>query len=129
MERTERKDRDVFAAEVTDMLAPFFEVCGAEVSVAEPSGWQADLWREPWAFLSVSRADQKSVVNPALMRKAMEEANLRGASRIIVRAPGKRGLLIGLLNQRRWWTLTRARLCAQDIIRRHLEACGLSDDA
>ncbi len=59
-------------------------------------------------------------INPSLMRKAMEAANQRGCSRIIVQAPGKRGLLIGLLNQRRWWTVTRARLCAQHIIREQL---------
>jgi hypothetical protein len=42
---------------------------------------------------------------------------------------GKRGLLIGLLNQRRWWTVTRARLCAQHIIRERLGACGLAEHA
>jgi len=32
-----------------------------------------------------------------------------------------------LLNQRRWWTATRARLCAQHIIREGLGACGLRE--
>ena len=35
----------------------------------------------------------------------------------------------GLLNQRRWWTVTRARLCAQHIIREHLGAFGLPERA
>jgi hypothetical protein len=57
----------------------------------------------------------------------MEVANKRGTSRIIVHASGKRGLLLGLLNQRRWWTHTRARLCAQHIVREHLGAFGLPE--
>ena len=36
-------------------------------------------------------------------------------------------LLLGLLNQRRWWTVTRARLCAQHIIRERLGECGLAE--
>ena len=63
------------------------------------------------------------------MQKAMEAANRRGCSRIIVHAPKKSGLLLGLLNQRRWWTATRARLCAQHIIRERLGECGLPEDA
>ena len=59
----------------------------------------------------------------------MGVANQRGCSRIIIHAPGKRGLLIGLLNQRRWWTATRARLCAQNIIRERLSAFGLAEHA
>ena len=38
-------------------------------------------------------------------------------------------LLLGLLNQRRWWTVTRACLCSQHIIREHLGAFGLAREA
>lgn len=58
----------------------------------------------------------------------MEAANQGGCSRIIVHAPGKRGLLLGLLNQNRWWTITRARLCAQHIIRERLSSFGLPEE-
>jgi hypothetical protein len=129
LQRTSREDRNAFAAELSEMLAPFFEVCDSQVTVAEPSGWHTDLWREPWAFLAISKGEEKVPVNTALMRKAMEEANRQGASRIIVRAPGKKGVLVGLLNQRRWWTVSRARLCARHIISRHLLGFGLSDDS
>ena len=129
LQRTTPEDRNPFAAELSGMLAPFSEVCDSEVTVGEPSGWQTDLWREPWAFLAISKDGEKLPVNAALMRKAMKEANRQGASRIIVRAPGKKGLLVGLLNQRRWWTVSRARLCARHIISRHLQGFGLSDDS
>ena len=100
--------------------------CGEHAAVCEVE-LPGDTWREPWFFLAVSREADSVSVNPSLMRKAMDAANQRGCSRIIVHAPRQRGLLLGLLNQRRWWTVTRARLCAQHIIRERLGECGLAE--
>jgi hypothetical protein len=128
LERTSSTTRTDFVSTLRDVLEPYFDVCGAHAAVRE-SGFQLDTWREPWFFLAVSREADSVPVNHSLIRKAMEVANRRGTSRIIVHAPGNRGLLLGLLNQRRWWTATRARLCAQHIIRHHLVGLGLSEDA
>ncbi len=128
LERTMRDTRADFERTLRDELEPYFDVCDEHAAVREPE-FQADTWREPWFFLAVSREADTVPVNPSLMRKAMEVANHRGTSRIIVQTPGKRGLLLGLLNQRRWWTVTRARLCAQHIIREHLCAFGLPEHA
>jgi hypothetical protein len=117
-----------FVQTLREELEPYFDVCGEHAAVREAE-FQPDTWREPWFFLAVSRSADSVPINPSLMRRAMEAANQRGCSRIIVHAPGKRGLLIGLLNQRRWWTVTRARLCAQHIIRERLGACGLPEHA
>lgn len=124
LERTKPHTRADFVATLHELLEPYFDVCGEHAAVREPES-QPDAWREPWFFVSVSRRAVTVNVNAALMRKAMEAANQRGCSRIIIRAPKNGGLLLGLLNQRRWWTITRARLCAQHIIREHLGACGL----
>lgn len=124
LDRTTRVSRAGFVQTLRDELEPYFSVCCEHATVHEAT-FQPDTWREPWFFLAVSRKSDAVPINPSLMRKAMEVANQRGCSRIIVHAPGKRGLLIGLLNQRRWWTVTRARLCAQHIIRERLGACGL----
>jgi len=126
LDRTTCDTRDGFVQTLRDELEPYFDVCGEHAAVREAE-FQLDTWREPWFFLAVSREADSVPINPSLMRKAMEAANQRGCSRIIVHAPGKRGLLIGLLNQRRWWTVTRARLCAQHIIRERLGACGLRE--
>jgi len=126
LERTTRETRSGFVQTLRDELEPFFDVCGEHAAVRE-SEFQPDTWREPWFFLAVSREANTVPVNTGMMRKAMKVANHRGCSRIIVHAPGKRGLLIGLLNQRRWWTITRARLCSQHIIREQLTACGLPE--
>lgn len=128
LERTTHKTREPFLDTLRSELEPYFDVCGERAAVKEAE-FQPDNWREPWFFLSVSRETTSVPINPALMRKAMEAANQRGCSRIIIHAPGKCGLLIGLLNQRRWWTVTRARLCAQHIIRERLGACGLAEHA
>lgn len=128
LERTTRDTRADFVKALREELEPYFDVCGEHAAVREAE-FQPDTWREPWFFLAVSRESDSVPINPSLMRKAMEAANQRGCSRIVVHAPGKRGLLIGLLNQRRWWTVTRARLCAQHIIRERLGACGLPEHA
>jgi hypothetical protein len=125
LNRTTRDTRTDFVTGLRDALEPYFDVCGEHAAVRE-ADFQPDDWREPWFFLAVSREADRVQVNPSLIRKAMEAANNKGTSRIIVHAPGKRGLLLGLLNQRRWWTVTRARLCSQHIIRKHLGAFGLT---
>jgi len=126
LDRTMPETRVDFLQTLREELNPYFDVCGESVEVLEPEK-QPGEWREPWFFLTVSRKSIEVPFNPGLLREAMKLANQRGSSRIIVQAPGKRGLLLGLLNQRRWWTKTRARLCAQHIIRQHLCAFGLPE--
>lgn len=128
LDRTMRATRADFVRTLREDLEPYFDVCGEHAAVREPE-FQADTWREPWFFLAISREGDTVPINSDLMREAMNVANNRGTSRIIVHAPGNRGLLVGLLNQRRWWTVTRARLCTQQIIREHLGAFGLPEEA
>jgi hypothetical protein len=128
LDRTTRDTRGDFITTLRDELEPYFDVCGEHAAVREAE-FQPDTWREPWFFLAVSREADAVRVNPSLIREAMRVANERGASRIIVHAPGRHGLLLGILNQRRWWTITRARLCAQHIIRERLNAFGLPEHA
>lgn len=128
LDRTMTGTRADFLQSLREELNPYFDVCGESVEVLEPEK-QPGEWREPWFFLTVSRKSTEVPFNPGLLREAMKMANQRGSSRIIVQVPGKRGLLLGLLNQRRWWTKTRARLCAQHIIRQHLGAFGLPETA
>lgn len=128
LDRTTRDTRVDFMQTLRAELEPYFDVCGEHAAVREAE-FQPDTWREPWFFLAVSREGDSVPINASLIRKAMKVANQEGSSRIIVHAPGKQGMLIGLLNQRRWWTGTRARLCAQHIIRERLGSCGLPDHA
>ncbi len=126
LERTIPATRADFLRTLTEELEPYFDVCDESV-VVEALDHQPDSWREPWFFLTVSRKSAQPILNPGLIREAMKVANQSGASRIIVQVPGKQGLLLGLLNQCRWWTITRARLCARHIIRQHLRSFGLPE--
>lgn len=124
-ERTRRDHRQPFLAELQEILEPFFEVCGQRLEISEPPS-QPDTWRQPWFFLMLSTAGDQLPFERKLIALAMAEANRQSASRILVRSPDGRGLLLGLLNERRWWTVSRARLCAQHIIRHHLDAFARS---
>jgi len=119
-----QEHRTDFRAELGRVLEPFFAVCSRHVEIKEPDLRYGE-WIVPWRFLAVSRQGASITLKPALLRQAMAEADRRAASRIVVRAPKKQGLLLGILNQRRWWTKTRARLCGQHILRHHLDAFGL----
>jgi hypothetical protein len=62
-----------------------------------------------------------------LIRRLMEEANKAAASRVVMRVP-EGGLLLGVLNQRRFWTESRARLCGVYLMRHHLDAFPFEDE-
>ena len=128
LERTNRDSRARFRDTLRDELEPYFDVCGEHVIVTEPA-MQPDEWIQPWIFLCATRKGETVTVSPALLRKAMQLANERSASRLVVKLPGRHGLMLGLLNQQRWWTATRARLCAQHLVRHHLAAFGLTEEA
>lgn len=123
----QNEERKTFRAELREMLEPYFDVCGQHVAVEEPAMPQ-DVWRSAWFFLAISKRDETIPIDVNLLSAAMEAADEHAASRILVHAPGRRGLLLGILSQRRWWTRTRARLCGQHIVRHHLDAFALSEE-
>ncbi|WP_437724447.1 N-6 DNA methylase [Sorangium sp. So ce861] len=120
-------ERNVFRSELRDILEPYFAVCGQRVAI-EDADLPQDAWRSPWLFVAISSHDEALPIDADLLSVAMEEADKLAASRIIVRAPEHRGLLLGILSQRRWWTRTRARLCGQHIIRHHLDVFASTED-
>ena len=126
LEIIDHSSREVFVSALREELEPYFEVCGDHCRI-EDATFQPDVWQQSWYFLAISREENPVPADPELLTKAMELANRHGSSRIMVHASGNRGLLLGLLNRKRWWTITRARLCAQHIIRDHIEAFGLAE--
>jgi len=100
-------------------LQPFLgSVDDAPLSVAEIHS-SIDA---PWRFLRLSRSHEDNPVDETLIRAAMATADHHGASRILLERDGD--LILGLLRQYRYWTPTRARLCALDLIQsadRHLD--------
>lgn len=107
-------------------LQPVLAVTGRTVLV-QPADFPQDVYRAPWYFVDVTTGGQRVNVTSGLLEQAIAVANDVGASRVIVRADGNQaGLLLGQIAQRRWWTKTRARLCATHIIHNHLVALRTS---
>jgi hypothetical protein len=126
--RTTAVSRAPFRAALREQLAPFFAVTRQTIEVNEPAAQPAE-WTQPWHFVAIHLAGETVPLNAALLRAAMEQADRTGSSRVIVHAPRGQGLLLGLLNQQRWWTPTRARLCGRELMRRHLDAFGAASAA
>ena len=117
-----KKDRDAFYVELQRMLAPSFAVTDETVSVDEIEIANQDF-DSPWHFFSISSSATSVSLTQAtvkeLISKITEEANKTGCSRVIVHEEGR--LLVGIIGQYRYWTLSRARLCALDILRHYLD--------
>lgn len=107
---------DQFTKAMEHVLQPFFQIVNDRVTVLpRPSASKS------WMFLDITTG---SVATPANNTNRITEwieklAEHEGASRIIVRHDADRLLRIGLLRQYRYWTPSRARLCAMDILREH----------
>ncbi|HJZ92183.1 MAG TPA: N-6 DNA methylase [Gemmataceae bacterium] len=108
-----------FVERLRNLLAPFLEI--------DESAVRATLWVPDGA----SRADQTfgaivfgkapDQLDDKIYREVVPLADNTGASRIVMTQTGG-GMLVGLRNQYRYWTTTRARILAADIIRDHLDA-------
>jgi hypothetical protein len=123
LHRTTRETRAPFLGTLQADITPFFTVAKQRIEVSELPG-QTGGWSQPWHFITVALAGHTATVNLSLLGAAMQEADRTGASRVIVHLPRSSGILVGLLNQRRWWTPTRARLCGHEIVQKHLSAFG-----
>lgn len=117
-----KKDRDAFYGELQRLLAPSFAVTHETVFINEIEIAKQNF-DSPWYFFSISLSTTPTNITPAavknLISQITEEANKTGCSRVIVHEEGC--LLVGIIGQYRYWTLSRARLCALDILRHHLD--------
>ncbi len=116
-------DRDAFYAELQGSLAPSFDLTNETVSIQDVEIEKKEL-SSPWQFFSVSSSSAPTTLTPTaqkhLIAQITEEADKTGCSRVIVHEEGR--LLVGIISQYRYWTLSRARLCALDILRYYLDA-------
>jgi hypothetical protein len=107
-----------FAQTLAQALQPFFKVAGQKVKAAVVPRIEGD-WRQPWCFVTLLLEDDNWTPAPALISSLLAEATRSAASRVVMHLP-EGGLIIGLVNKRRFWTRSRARLCALHIAREHL---------
>ena len=115
----EPSELNAFCAHLQELIQPLFTLTQQELEVnLLPPVSDGGAWLPPWRFAAISLSGQSYAASPALIARVMRAAATKSASRIIVRVPGG-GLMLGLLNQRRFWTFSRARLCAVEVAREH----------
>lgn len=113
------KDMQLFRDYLEDMLQPLFSVTNQRIAVsAYPT---LNQWNDPWRFLSISLAGDAVPNLQDFLRRLMTEVNKTSASRVVFHIPNG-GLILGIINQRRFWTQSRARLCSLYIEQHHLSA-------
>jgi hypothetical protein len=105
-----------FAARLQHELEPFAHASGHIVEVH-----RLDLpTQAPWEVLEVaiSGYGSKATIfySPEVLRELFVQADREGASQIFFLKPSERRLLIGIVRQMRYWTQSRARLCALEIL-------------
>lgn len=118
-----KTERSAFYAELQCLLAPSFDITNESISINEVEIDRQDI-RTPWHFFTVSLGTDLKALDPETQKQLVsgiiKEANRSGCSRVIIHGEGC--LIVGLIGQYRYWTLSRARLCAMDIHRHHLDA-------
>ena len=113
------EELNAFCARLQGLLQPLFTLTEQELEVNTlPPLSDSKIWLPPWRFAMISRSAQPQAATQTLIARVMRAAATTSASRIIVRVPGS-GLILGLLNQRRFWSFSRARLCAVEVAREH----------
>lgn len=111
-------DVDTFCRYLADMIQPFVGSATLR-AFAVPAG--RSTHSPPWRFIGLSTQSVSIEISTELLSGIVREGDRISSSRIVVVLP-QGGLLVGLLNQRRFWSQTRARLCGLHIVRRHLSA-------
>ncbi len=108
-----------FVRTLEQAIQPFFKGVGQKVKATLVPRMQGD-WRQPWAFVTLLLNGDSWTPSEKLIASLVGEASASAASRLVMPLPGG-GLIVGLLNKRRFWTRSRARLCALHIAEEHLE--------
>jgi hypothetical protein len=117
------EEMEEFRQYLQGMLRPLFDITQQTITV-EIREIGVDHLIPSWQFFSILLAGDSLGQIHKLLGRLMVEANITAASRIVLRVPGG-GLIIGILNQRRFWTRSRARLCSLHIEQYHLDAFPL----
>jgi hypothetical protein len=112
-----------FCQYLESMLQPLFGIAGQRLAVRVLQQ-KAREWFPAWQFVGVTLAGDELRDTQELLTRLMSDATKTGASRIILRVPGG-GLLLGIINARRFWTRSRARLCGLHIEQSHMDAFPL----
>ncbi len=108
-----------FAARLESSLRPFLRKLKREAQVDLRQPFAHADGRDPYSIVLVGTKDKPVRFDEAIFRDdILSLATESGASLIVHEV--KHGLAMAVLNQYRYWTPSRARLCAGEILLRHM---------
>ena len=119
-QRPNAKEQSTFRERLEGLLAPFFKVVGQE-PVVELRQLPDTHRREktPFGVLAIGKRGQKlPETGDFFLENVVPLATQTGQTLIVQESQG--GLLVAIRNQYRYWTPTRARLLAADILRNRM---------
>lgn len=108
-----------FVRTLERVIQPFFKAVGQKAKASLVPRQKGD-WQQPWAFVTLLLEGDSWKPSDKFIASLVGEASASAASRLVMSLPDG-GLIVGLLNKRRFWTQSRARLCALHIAEEHLE--------
>jgi hypothetical protein len=112
-------ERESFRHRLESLLQPFFSAIGKQPRVAWERTNTRPAINAPFSALTIFEEGTPPRPQDDLFQNhILPLANDTGATRIILEVGG--GLIVGLMNQYRYWTLSRARLLAAEILRQHM---------
>jgi len=117
MSPPDTKHLTVFTEKLGSSLRPFFDVVKQAIQI---SVVPTDDWNPPWRFVTITLQGETFEPTSAFIANIMRIASETSASRVVMPIP-QGGIILGLLNQRRFWSRSRARLCALHISQEHLD--------
>ena len=109
--RVDEPEATLFVTNAERFLAPFAKRVNVKLKVNLDSSTNASTYR----FLEIADSDAPPRSGGEIDESTLELATKTGASRIV--RTDKNRLVVGILNQYRYWTPSRARLLAADILR------------
>jgi len=111
------KQRREFCVRLEAVLRPFFKRLGQTASVSL-LGARSVSEHCPFSVVRVSSDRQLALdVEDSVVQEALHLAARSGASMALMETGTPRTCVIGILNHARYWTASRARLCAARILR------------
>lgn len=112
-----QRQRREFLARMEGVLRPFFKRLGQTVSVDLPK-LRGVIDESPFSVVRITNERELDLeVEDDIARQTLELANRTGASMAIIETDTPRTRFIGILNHARYWTPSRARLCAIRMLR------------
>ena len=118
MRSVPQDEASAFVRTLERAIQPFFKAVAQKVKASLIPRLESD-WRQPWAFVTLLPDGDTWEPSGTLIASLIAEASASAATRLVMPLP-EGGVVVGLLNKRRFWTRSRARLCALHIAEKHL---------